>query len=128
MTGKTIATTYFYVISAASVALIVIGIFSGINYIINKTQFDKYPPRWGGLPLDCESRYKYGPYPIDITIPVATPSPEAEKREKELCEKQQEQEAKQHEIDDIKNTLSFTLIGSLLFLIHFSLARKSSQG
>lgn len=127
MNGKTIATTYFYLISTASVALIVIGIFNGINYTINKTQFAKYPPRWGGLPLDCESRYKYGPYPVDITVPVPTPDPERELREKELCEKQQNQEAKQHEIDDIKNTLSFTVIGSLLFLIHFPLARKSSK-
>ena len=32
MSGKTIATIYFYIISAASLALIIIGIFNGVNF------------------------------------------------------------------------------------------------
>ena len=43
MSEKTIATIYFYVISAASLALIVIGIFNIVNFLINSTQYEKYP-------------------------------------------------------------------------------------
>lgn len=130
MSGRLIATIYFYLISAASLALIVIGIFNAVNFLINSTQYDKYPLRYGP-PGDCEvSGY---PYPVKIARPPdmangeATPSAEEVKRQKELCEKQQELERKQHKIDDMKNAITFTLVGTVLFLIHFPLARKQSR-
>ena len=62
MAGKTIATLYFYVISAGSIVLMVIGIFSIVNFVINSTQYDKYPLKYPQG--TCETYpYKFGPYP-----------------------------------------------------------------
>ncbi|OGE25407.1 hypothetical protein A3C26_02525 [Candidatus Daviesbacteria bacterium RIFCSPHIGHO2_02_FULL_39_12] len=127
MSGKTIATIYFYLISAVSLALIIIGVFNGVNFIINSTQYDKYPTRYG-LVRDC-SVY---PMPYKVAIPadrgeIVTPLDEEQKQQKERCEKQIEADSKQHHIEDIKNTITFTLAGIILFVIHFPLALKNSQ-
>lgn len=130
MSGKSIATIYFYVISAGALALIVIGIFNGVNFFINSTQYDKYPLRYGPGG-DCEAGFDY-PRPYKVMpapgSPVeSTPSAEEIEKQKQLCIKQQELDRKQHKIEDIRNTLAFTIIGTLLFSIHFPLARKQSS-
>ena len=127
MSGKTIATMYFYIISAASLALIVIGIFNGVNFVINSTQYDKYPLRYGPGG-DCEGGVGY---PVPMKSPIAIESTHSAKdleKQKQLCLKQQDLDRKQHKVTDIKNTLTFTLIGAVLFSIHFPLARKQSHG
>lgn len=127
MSGKNIATIYFYIISAASLALVVIGIFNGVNFVINSTQYDKYPLRYGPVG-DCQTLGF--PYPVKMVQPLetkeSTPSAEDLKKQKEICEKQQESERKQHKVDDIRNSVTFTLIGLILFLIHFPQAKKYS--
>jgi len=126
MSGKTIATIYFYLISAASLALIVIGIFNAVNFLINSTQYDKYPLRYPQG--SCEiSPYKFGHYPVmDIRGEVATPSAAELEKQKQECLKQEDAERKQRKIDDLKNAITFTLVGLVLFSIHFPLARKQS--
>ena len=127
MSGKTIATIYFYVISAASLALIVIGIFNAVNFGINVTQYDKYPLRYPQG--SCESYpYKFGPYPaMDVREVSATSSAQELEKQKQDCLKQEDAQSKQQKINDLKNAITFTLIGSILFLIHFPLARKQSK-
>lgn len=129
MSGKTIATIYFYIISAASLALIVIGIFNGVNFVINSTQYDKYPLRYGPGG-DCEGGFGY-PMPMKVS-PIdgreSTPSAKDLEKQKQICLKQQELDRKQHKIEDLKNALTFTLIGIVLFSIHFPLARKQTKG
>ena len=134
MSGKIIATIYFYVISAGSLVLIVIGIFNIVNFIINSTYYDKYPLRWGGV-SNCEFitdvQTVPGPRAVKVLPPGAdesTPSAEELQKAKEQCLKNEEAERKQHQVDDIKNAITFTLVGSVLFLIHFPLARKQSKG
>lgn len=126
MSGKTIATIYFYLISAAALALIVVGIFNGVNFIINFTQYDKYPTRYGSV-QDCAAY----PIPYKVALPydrgeISTPSAEEQRLQRQRCEKQVEADRKQHRIEDIKNTITFTLVGIILFSIHFPLARKHS--
>ncbi|MBI3109696.1 hypothetical protein HYZ06_01505 [Candidatus Daviesbacteria bacterium] len=135
MSGKIIATIYFYVISAASLALIVIGIFNTVNFIINSTQYEKYPLRYPQG--SCENYpFKFGPYPaMDVRGMPATPSatlgtgPSAQELEKQKqdCLKQENALSKQQKIDDLKNAITFTLVGLVLFSIHFPLARKQSK-
>lgn len=134
MSGKLIATIYFYVISAAATALIVIGIFNIVNFIINSTQYDKYPLRWGGI-SNCEyavdgAYYGPGTATVKVIPPGAvsetTPSAQEVQRAKDLCLKNEEAERVQHRVDDIKNSITFTLVGIVLFLIHFPQARKQS--
>ncbi len=43
------------------------------------------------------------------------------------CEKQTAEERKQAEVADLEKALSFTLVGLILFSIHFYYARKKSQ-
>lgn len=130
MSGKTIATIYFYLISAASLALIVIGIFNSVNFVINSTQYDKYPLRYPQG--SCEGYpYKFGgPYPamMDARGLPATPSAQETEKQKQDCLKQEDAQSKQQKIDDLKNAITFTLVGSILFLIHFPLARKQANG
>lgn len=128
MSGKTIATIYFYLISAASLVLIVIGIFNAVNFGINITQYEKYPLRYSQA--DCENMvYPYGPKPIPMEADkISTPSAQDLEKQKKVCIKQQEEDRKQHKIDDLKNAITFSLVGLVLFLIHFPLARKQSKG
>ncbi len=122
MSGKTIATIYFYVISAASLALIVIGIFNAVNFGINSTLYEKYPLRYAA-PGNCESY----PYKFGVPSPASPSAKDLEKQKKD-CLKQEDALSKQQKIDDLKNALTFTLVGLILFLIHFHLARKQSKG
>lgn len=132
MSGKTIATLYFYLISAAAVALMVIGIFNSVNFLINSTQFDKYPLRYSGISscdLASDVPYYGGPYPAKMMIPgESSPSAAEIQRNREQCLKQEEADRKAHKIDDLKNAMTFTLVGLVLFLIHFPMARKQSHG
>src|SRR3989344_3613701 len=100
MTGRRISITYFYLVSAISLVVLVIGIFHTVTFIVNSTMYEKYPLRWG-----------------------------AEEKEKalEVCRKNQEQERRQHRVEDIKNAVTFSLVGILLFSIHFPIALKRSN-
>lgn len=130
MNGKVISLIYFYIISAASLALVVIGIFNIVNFIINSTQYDKYPTRYGP-PRSCEV------YPMPyrgavVSIPggpdpEVTPSAEELEIQKQNCLKNEEIDRKQYRIDDMKNAITFTTVGLVLFLIHFLMARKQSR-
>jgi len=124
--GKLITLIYFYLISAVSLGLIIVGIFNVGNLAINLTQYEKYPPRYGYD--NCESGY---PAPVKMAYPALPPeasvSAEQVQKQKELCLMQVEQDRKQHKLDDIKNAFLFTTIGIVLFSIHFPLARKQSK-
>ena len=128
MSGKTIATMYFYIISAVSLALIVIGIFHGVTFFVNLTMYDKYPLRYGPGG-DCEAGFAY-PRPYEV-MPAkgveSTPSAQEIAKQKQLCIKQQELDRKQHKIEDLEKTVTFSLVGVILFSIHFPLARKQSK-
>ena len=122
MSGKIIATIYFYVISAGSIVLIVIGIFNSVNFVINSTQFEKYPLRWGGI-SQCD-----GPRPLKpVRIDESTISSREIEEASINCFANEEAERKQHKVDDLKNAITFTLVGLVLFLIHFPMARRQSR-
>lgn len=134
MSGKLIGQIYFYLISAASLALIVIGVFNAVNFVINTTQYDKYPMRWGAV-SSCDyvsGDYKVGPQMMNISVPggvvpETTPSAQEIEKQKQLCLKNEEADRKQHKVDDLRNAVTFSLIGTVLFLIHFPQARKLSK-
>src|SRR5688572_23282156 len=116
MSGKLIATIYFYLISAASLALIVIGIFSAVNFLINSTQYEKYPLRYGGV-SNCEFGYDYpvgGGMTKVMVEPSegmpATSSAMEDPRAIERCLANEEEERRQHRVDDLKNSITFTLV------------------
>lgn len=126
MSGKSVATVYFYLISAVSLALIVVGIFNIVNLVINMTQYDKYPLRYGPV-TTCESYPSYYKAMPVSPEPQSTPSAEEQRKQKEDCEELQAIDRKEHRISDIKNAAAFTLIGTILFLVHFPIARRFSK-
>ena len=127
MSGKTISIIYFYLVSIIGLVLLVIGIFHAVTFGVNNFVYDKYPLRYGGLDR-CEEGYDITkPTRIDIPQMVATPSAQEIERQKKLCLQNQEIERQQHKVDDIKNALTFILVGALLFGIHFPIALRRSR-
>lgn len=133
MSGKQIGLVYFYIVSAVSLGLIVIGIFNSVNFLINVTQYKNYPLRYQNE--DCDSIYPVplkGVPPPAISIaqnyPVpATQSAQQMEKQKELCQRQIDEQRKRQKLDDLKNSITFSLIGLTLFLIHFPIARRNSK-
>ena len=114
-------------ISAISLGLIIVGVFNVGNLVINVTQYENYPPRYGYD--NCESGYgPKAPYPASLMPSEASISAEQTRKQKELCLMQVELDRKQHKLDDVKNSVLFTSIGIILFLIHFPQARQQSKG
>lgn len=127
MSGKTIATIYFYLISAVSLGMIVVGIFHAVNFAVNSTLYDNYPLRYGPA-VDCESENTFAaPYKMPSPVGQATATATELTSQKQACLRTQQLDRQQHRIDDIKNALSFGIIGIILFLIHFPLAKKQSK-
>ncbi len=129
MSGRQISLIYFYLVSAGALALIVIGVFNSVNFLINATQYKDYPLRYQ---QDCDSIYpipvKIAPPPLVESYPMpATQSAEEAEKQKQLCQKNLEKQRKQQMIDDLKNSITFTLVGATLFLIHFPIARRQSK-
>lgn len=66
--------------------------------------------------------------PADQSYPIiATQSPQEMEKQKELCQKQIDAQRKKQKLDDLKNSITFSLVGLTLFLIHFPIARKNSK-
>ncbi len=128
MSGKIIATIYFYVLSAAAILLMVIGVFNAVNFGVNSTMYDKYPLRYSQGSCEFYPEKYGGSIPARIGLePNATPSAEESARQKSICIEMEEKERVQHRIDDLKNAITFTLVGVLLFVIHFPQAKKFSK-
>ncbi len=131
MVGRLIGLIYFYLVSVIALILLVIGIHSSVTFVLNITQYDQYPPRYIGE--DCGSIYSpfyKGPYGAVEVFPgsnPATPSADEKAELKKQCETRVDFERKQHKLEDIRNAIVFTLVGAVLFLIHFPQARKLSQ-
>ena len=130
MWGQRISLIYFYLISVISIILLVIGIYHLVTFTLNLTMYDKYPTRWGGVEEQCENNY-YPPRVLkqQIDIPPqleASPSAIDIEKQKQLCLKNLERERKLHMIENLKNTITFTLTGAILFGLHFPVALRKS--
>ena len=126
MTGRTISLAYFYIVSLGALILLVVGVFSSVNYLVNVTQYDKYPLRYE---QPCETMY--GPVPEKPYLPdspnQASPTAQELETQKEECLKTKEQDRKKQQIEDLRTALSFTIVGLILFVIHFPIALKRSN-
>jgi hypothetical protein len=136
MSARMIGLIYLYVVSGASLALLVVGIFNAVNLLVNLTQFDKYPLRYGGME-QCEDHLVKAPFMMERGMSTApaiapgpkesTPSAEEMKEWKDRCIRNSENERVQHKVEDMKNAITPTLVGLILFLIHFPMARRQSK-
>lgn len=131
MAGKLIGLIYFYLISAVSIGLLIYAAFSFATLVINLTQYDKYPLRYGmeNCDVDYPQSYVKGPYatPVMEQGQIASISAKEKQTLKQTCMNQADFDRKQHKLDDIKNSGISALVGLVLFLIHFPQARKMSK-
>lgn len=128
MNTKHISVIYFYAISAASLALIVVGIFSSVNFVVNITQYDKYPLRYRSS-NECDIYPNSYSKPIAVPVSGLAPTPTQKELDesKKKCEQVLDSERKQQKLDDLKSSITFSIVGWVLFLIHFPLALKKSK-
>ena len=130
MNGRLISLIYFYAVSAAALALIVIGIFSSINFLINISQYQDYPLRYQGE--DCDNIY---PMSLKVPAPIlapnnsapATPSTQQIEKQRQACQNRIDRYRKGQKLEDLKKSITFSLVGTILFLIHFPVARRQSK-
>jgi len=113
---KLIPTIYFYTVSLIGLVLLIIGIFNSIHYVVNITQFPQYPLGYAVIDR-CQT-----PQPVPTkgqTQPTLALNPN--------CLKEVEQERQQLKAQDLEKAISFTLIGAVVFGIHFYFARKQTR-
>ncbi|MDP2637448.1 MAG: hypothetical protein Q8P26_00100 [Candidatus Levybacteria bacterium] len=115
---KLIPTIYFYLLSAAGMVLLIIGLFNAVHYVTGITAYDKYPLRFG-----AESRCDYMPK----AIPAEGERDAKPDTTKEDCLKSLEKERQTTKADDLEKSISFTAIGLLIFGIHFYFARQQRK-
>jgi hypothetical protein len=129
MNGKQISLIYFYLVSIFSLVLLVIGIYNVATFLINTTQYSDYPLRY--QQADCDvNPYQFkvpAPYSVPESNPQATPNPAEQNTIKQSCEKQLALMRKQQQLDVLKSAVVFSGAGLVLFLIHFTQARKHSK-
>lgn len=116
---KLIPILYFYILSIIGMVLFIIGLFHTFHYVIGTTMYEKYPLRY-----NAESRCDFigRPVPLDAKATL-----EVNKEVKSDCLKSLEQERINTKIDDLEKSIAFTIIGLLVFGIHFYLARKERR-
>ncbi len=69
-----------------------------------------------------------GPSKPMLDVPIgSSPSAAEIEKQKTSCEERLELERKQHKVNDLRNAITFTLVGVVLFPIHYPQARKYSK-
>lgn len=127
MRSNLIKTIYLYVFSGLGLGLFLFGVFSGVFFLVNVTQFDKYPLQTYEE-TQCDYPH-YGPYakpvPIGEETREATPSSQEFEEQERKCEERLELTRQRKKVDDATRTLAFLIIGSLVFIPHWRMARKN---
>lgn len=126
--GRLISLIYFYLVSVIGLILLIIGLYNSVSYGFNVTQYDKYPLRYAGNE-NCEFISRSAAPVKPLVAPDAMPTIdniEIDRQTKE-CETRVERERKQAMVDDMKNSVFFTLVGAILLAIHLPIAVKKSS-
>lgn len=126
--GRLISLIYFYLVSIIGIILLIIGLYNAVSFGVNSIVYDKYPLRYAGGE-DCSYLVQSTApaRPVTITDPTtASPSAEEQADQKAACERRVEAERKQHQVDNIKDGIFFTLVGIILIGLHFPVALRRS--
>ncbi len=108
---RLIPTIYFYIMSAVGMVIFIIGLFNTFHFVTGVVFYEKYP-----LYVGAETQCDFRPNPVDIKNLAQS---------KEECLKSLEEQRTHQKTDDLEKAISFTTIGLLVYLIHFTFARKS---
>lgn len=113
--SKLIPVIYFYLLSLIGMVLIIIGVFNLTHYVIGVSAYDKYPLPYG------EDRCTAVPGMVE---PGGKEIVDPEFSEKK-CLEGLELERQREKVKDLEESISFTVIGLLVFSTHFYFARKT---
>ena len=113
---KLIPSIYFYVVSLIGLVILIIGVFSDIHYFVNISSGSVYP-----LPYSAPER-------CAVPAPAVSGTPEKQtpdaQKAYQLCLQSVEDERQTTKRNDLEKAISYTLIGAIVFGIHFFFARK----
>lgn len=115
-----IASLYFYTLSLVGFVLLLIGIFASIHYIVGVTQYSQYP-------LGYSTATRCLPMAEPVPTGTVVPKKSAPNMAYLECMKGIEQDREALQTADLEKAFSFTLIGLLVFGLHFYLARKQKN-
>ena len=113
--SPSIKTAYFYVFSAIGVILLVVGIFKLSDYAVKKVFLDTYY-----LP------YEAGRCGVPKQIGEDAEQTKINEDYRAQCEKDLIQERKIREVSDVSSSITFIVIGLILFVFHYRRARALS--
>lgn len=125
MNGRVISLIYFYLVSIIGIVLLIVGTYNTVTFVVNTTQFDKYPLQYGG-----EDRCAYTTLPQTVPDKSAT-EPSVDKKaleeQRKTCLQTLEMERKQHKVNNLKDAITFSLIGIALIGSHLTLGLRRSK-
>ncbi|HLL60666.1 MAG TPA: hypothetical protein VK338_03030, partial [Candidatus Nitrosocosmicus sp.] len=100
------------VLSLVGMILLIIGVFNTIHFIMGNTLHEKYPLRYGN-----ETRCTFQP----------SGEKGQEQPSRDTCLQDLELERINTKSEDLEKSISFSMIGLLVFSIHFYFARKAKK-
>lgn len=113
--GQAIKTAYFYVFSAIGIILLIVGVFKLSDFAVRNFFLDNYY-------LDYEAGRCSYLEPTKVEGQDNQPNDEALKR----CEQDLEREREVKRVTDISSSMTFIVVGTVLFAFHYRRARKLS--
>lgn len=126
MNGRVISLLYFYLVSIIGIVLLIIGTYNAVTFVVNTTQFEKYPLQYGG-----EDRCAYNMLPQTVPDKSASEPSAADKKaleeQRKKCLQTLEMERKQHKVNNLKDAITFSLIGIALIGSHLTLGLRRSK-
>lgn len=120
--GHSIKTAYFYVFSAIGIILLIVGVFKLSEFTVKKIFLDDYY-----LPYESgRCAYLEATKPIEGNVSPDSSTNQILIDQKVQCEADLAKERKVKEITDISSSITFIIVGLVLFVFHYRRARKLS--
>jgi hypothetical protein len=113
--GPSIKTAYFYVFSAIGIILLIVGIFKLSDFTVRNFFLDNYY-------LDYEAGRCSYLEPVKLEGQETTVNIDSQKR----CEEDLVREREVKKVTDVASSITFIVVGTVLFVFHYRRARKLS--
>lgn len=107
---------YLYFFSGLGLVLLIIGIYTGVQYSVKKIFLPEYY-------LEFESGRCA--YPAPVREESVEADSEQQAKQQTQCEEQLKIDRKVREVTDVARAITFTVLGTGIFAFHFRLTRKS---
>lgn len=110
---RLIPTIFYYLLNLIAIALLIIGAFNTIHFVIGSTIYDKYP-----LKYNDESRCSFAPGDVSSKQLILS---------KQECLSNLELERIHTRLDDMEKSISFILIGAAVLGLNYYFKKRSKM-